>query len=373
MIGGCFFMKKLTNKTIFNKSTTLISGILGKYNRTTNKDYKYSKKYGFNDHILSMILLQFSDSKGLRDVTSKYRAHKKLGKEFKIPSFSQLSRLNKNKPCEIFSDIFREVLTFARKELRCNVDLKEFKDIKIIDSTMITIAEKLAPGLHFEDHKSAIRVSTLLSQGTELPEKITIVPATIGERSCITDYVTNTDCIYLFDKGYYKYSWYDAMSENNIKFVTRQQSTAITEEYRSSYTGVDNLYDYEITMGTEYSKNKTTHKYREILYFENGNDEEFRLVTNIFNLPAERIVALYKIRWKIECFFKWIKQHLTIKNWVGHNFNAIATQIYCALIVYILLLLIRNRFKSALSLFNILRKLRANLTETYVIRNILTG
>lgn len=368
-----FFMKKITNRTIFNKSITLISGILGKNNRITNKAYKYSKEYGFNDHILSMILLQFSDSKGIRDVASKYRVHRKLDKEFKVPSYSQLSRLNKNKSCEIFGSVFRDVLMVARKELKSSISLKGFKDIKIIDSTMINISEKLVPELYFGDHKSAIRVSTLLSHGTELPEKITIVPAIVGERSCITNYVTDKDCVYLFDKGYYKYSWYDDMSENNIKFVTRQQSNAVTEEYRSSYTGIDNLYDYEVTMGSEYSKNKTTHTYREILYFENDSDEEFRLITNIFNLPAESIVNLYKIRWNIECFFKWIKQHLTIKNWVGHNFNAIATQIYCALIVYILLLLIRNRFRSTLSLFDILRKLRANLTETYAIRNILTG
>ena len=94
------------------------------------------------------------------------------------------------------------------------------------------------------------------------------------------------------------------MSHDNYKFITRQQSNSVTEEYLSTYTGVDNLYDYIVTMGSDYSKNKTKYKYREILYFTKDSDEEFRLVTNIFDMPAEDIVSLYKKRWDIELFFK---------------------------------------------------------------------
>lgn len=148
-----------------------------------------------------------------------------------------------------------------------------------------------------------------------------MVPAKIGERKCINNYTSDENTLYLFDKGYYKYSWYDEMSENKIKFIIRQSSSTVTEEYKSTYTGIDNLYDYIITMGTDYSKNKTKYKYREILYFENDSDEEFRLVTNIFDLSAQDIVSLYKKRWDIELFFKWIKQHLTIKSWLDKNLN----------------------------------------------------
>ena len=94
------------------------------------------------------------------------------------------------------------------------------------------------------------------------------------------------------------------MSDNNYKFITRQQNNAVTEEYLSIYTEVDDLYYYLVTMGSDYSKNKTKYKYREILYFTEDSDEEFRLVTNIFDMPAEDIVSLYKKRWNIELFFK---------------------------------------------------------------------
>ena len=160
------------------------------------------------------------------------------------------------------------------------------------------------------------------------------------------------------------------MSKNKIKFITRQSSSAVTEEYTSIYTVIDNLYDYIVTMGSDYSKNNTKYKYREILYYENDSDEEFRLVTNIFDLLAQDIVSLYKKRWDIELFFKWIKQHLTIKSWLCRNLNSIIIQIYSALIVYILLLLIKKRYNLNMTLFNALRMIRGNLLETYALRNI---
>jgi len=363
--------RKISNKTVFRKLIKVLDGIIGRNLRIRSNQYKYSKNYSGRDHLLSMFFLQLSGSEGLRDVSSKYNKSPKIKNDFKIPSYSQLSRLNKNKPSNMFKEIYEDLLSKAQKELNSHVHIKNFNDIKIIDSSIINIGKGLANDLYYESDKAAVRISTLLSDGTKLPCKISIVPAKVGERKCIDGYVDKKDTIYLFDKGYFKFSWYDDMTDNEFKFITRQSSHIITEEYSSTYTGIDNLYDYDITMGTDYSKNKTKHKYREILYFEEDSDEEFRLVTNIFHLPAKDIVSLYKKRWDIELFFKWIKQHLTIKNWIGYTFNAITLQIYSALIIYILLLLIKNRLKSSLSLFDILRKLRANILERYAFKNIL--
>lgn len=130
----------------------------------------------------------------------------------------------------------------------------------------------MAPNLYFDGDKAAIRISTLFSYGTKVPDKITIVPCKIGERTCIDNYVSDKKSIYLFDKGYFKYSWYDEMSDNQIRFVTCQQSSAIMEEYICTETEIDNLYEYVVTMGSYYSKNKTRYKYREILYFDGDSD-----------------------------------------------------------------------------------------------------
>lgn len=366
-------MNEFGNRTIFRKLITLVDGEIGKNFRKANDEYKYAKSYSFRDHVLSILFLQFSGCNGLRDIDCKYKNSYKLRDDFQIPTYSQLSRLDKDKSCETFRNLYIDVLTKAKKEISPKIQIKNFKDIEIIDSSVVSISKNLAPAsLYHENDKAAIRISTLMSYGTKLPKMINIVPAKIGERKCIDNFVKNNDSIYLFDKGYFKYSWYDEMSESKIKFVTRQQSNTITEEYHSFNTGIEDLYDYEITMGTDYSKNKTKHKYREILYFEDGSDEEFRLVTNIFDIPAKDIVSLYKNRWDIELFFKWIKQHLTIKKWVGRTLNAISIQIYCALIVYILLLLIKNRLKITYSLYDVMRKIRVNLLEKYAISNVLS-
>ncbi|WP_294401900.1 IS4 family transposase [uncultured Clostridium sp.] len=335
-------MAKLSKRSIFRKITKLIDGKIGRSLRKAKDCYKSSKIYTGRDHILSMLFIQLSNCNTLRDAHYTYKNSIKLSKEFKLPSYSQLSRLNKNKDSSIFSNIFSDLLEKAEKEIKSPIEIKKIKDIQIIDSSVICISKALAPELYYQDDKSSVRISTLFSYGTKLPHKINIVPGKIGERNCIDNYTSDENTLYLFDKGYYKYSWYDDMSKENIRFVTRQPSNAVTEEYSSRYTGIDNLYDYTITLGTNYSKNKTKHKYREILYFENDSDEEFRLVTNIFDLPAQYTVSLYKKRWDIELFFKWIKQHLTIKSWLGHNLNSIIIQIYSALIIYILLLLIKK-------------------------------
>lgn len=365
-------MNEFGNRTVFRKIISLIEKEIGNSFWKSNNEYKYSKEYTFRDHVQSMLFLQLSGCEGLRDIDCKYRNSPKISQDFKIPTYSQLSRLNKSKDCNIFRDLFFRILGKARKEIVSPIEIKKFKNFNIIDSSLILIKKSLAPAsLFFQQENAAVRLSTMYSYGTELPVNINIVPAKIGERNCINNFVKDKKAIYLFDKGYFKYSWYDEMTYDKYKFITRQQENAVIEEYDSVYTGIDNLYDYTVKMGSDYSKNKTQYKYREILYFQNDSDEEFRLVTNIFDLPAEDIVSLYKNRWDIEVFFKWIKQHLTIKKWIGRTLNAISIQIYCALIVYILFKLLCKRFNITYSLYNLARKIRVNILEKYAISNVL--
>lgn len=367
MIGGCFMSK---NNKIFNQVLDIINPRIGKIIRNPNYKYKYAKKYEVKDYIFSMLFLQLSESKGLRDFDSKYRGYPKSKADFKQPSYSQLSRLNNKDHIDIFQDIFNYTLSIAQKEIKSNIAIKSFKDIKAIDSSVVNIGKALCPSLYFGDEKSAIRISTLYSCGTELPNKINIVHAKVGERTCIEGFDSDSNVIYTFDKGYYKYSWYDEMTDNNIKFVTRLAANAQTEQIKCRYTGIENLYDLTVTLGTDYSKNKTKHNYREIESFNTKTGEEFRLITNIYDMSAKDLLSLYSKRWEIETFFKWIKQHLTIKHWVGHSENAISTQIYSALIIYILVLIIKNRLKITYSKYNVLRKIRANLFEIYDLREI---
>ena len=134
------------------------------------------------------------------------------------------------------------------------------------------------------------------------------------------------------------------------------------EEVKSRYTGIDHIYDYDVILGSDYSKNKTEFKYREILIFDN-NEKEVRFLTNIFNLSAQEILNLYKMRWQIELFFKWIKQNLRIKHWIGRNENAIKIQLYSALIAYVLIRLIQEEINNKYSILKITRIIRVYITK----------
>ena len=130
-------------------------------------------------------------------------------------------------------------------------DFDTIEQIKAFDSTIIDIAAKLAPSLHYDKNISAIKMSTLFNLTEATPEKVNIVKGTVNDRKCIDGFIDSNDCLYLFDRGYYNYSWYDELTRKGINFITRQVSNACIEELNSYYTGVDNLYDYNVFLGND--------------------------------------------------------------------------------------------------------------------------
>ena len=205
-------------------------------------------------------------------------------------------------------------------------------------------------------------MSTLFNLTEATPEKVTIVKGTVNDRKCIDGFIESNDCLYLFDRGYYNYSWYDELTEKGINFITRQVSNACVEELNSYYTGIDDTYDYHVILGSDYSKNKTKFKYREILMFYDEG-KETRFLTNVFNCSAQNILDFYKMRWQIELFFKWIKQNLRIKHWIGYNESAVKIQLYSALVSYILIKLVQEEICNKYSILKISRIIRVYITK----------
>lgn len=350
------------NKTILSKITDVIGGnkidrLVKKYDTDHRSQHFYTKS-----HILSMIYLNLSGTKSLNGLVDKLKNTPKLQKVMNTVSVSQLSRKNAQRDYRVFEDLFYETVNIAKRKLGIVNLSKYFKEIKAIDSTVIQIASKLAPTLYYDNKKSGMKISTLLDISKALPERIEIVPAKTNDRKCINNFFTDTSALYLFDRGYYDYRMYDELTDDGFKFITRQVSDACVKEIRSTYVENELVFDYEVTLGTQYSKNKTRNTYREILTFDD-NQEEIRILTNIFDIPAEQILGLYKMRWKIETFFKWIKQNLKIKEWLGHNENAIKIQIYSALITYVLLKLFELSLPNTVPMLKLIRIVETNLLE----------
>ncbi|MBS4538025.1 transposase [Clostridium sp. D2Q-11] len=145
----------------------------------------------------------------------------------------------------------------VKRKLGINITNRYFKEIRAFDSSIITIASSLAPHLYLEGNLSGIKISTLLNLSQGIPERVQIVPGKINDRKCIDGFINDNECLYLSDRGYYSCSWYDKITDEGFKFITRQVPNASVEEVKSTYVEDDNIFDYEITLGTDYSRNKT--------------------------------------------------------------------------------------------------------------------
>lgn len=354
-------MSRNNDRLVLSKITEVING-----KTLLNSIHKYKGDYrtqhfDTRSHLFSMIYLNLRGNTGLRDLQAHVSKNMKLRRMLNVPSVSQFSRKNASRDYRIFEDIYCYLVEIANKSSREISCSNEFKNIKRIDSTIINIAAKLAPSLKFEENKAAIKVSTLFNG--EYPEKIQIVKGTVNDRKCIDGFFEDKSSIYVFDRGYYDYNWYDNLTRQKIRFVTRSLDYAtMTEESVLSVDLEKNIYDTKIKLGSTSSQNRTRYEYREIMTFDK-DEKPVTFITNIFDMTATDIIAMYKRRWDIEVFFKWIKQNLRIKKWIGYNENAVKIQVYTALIAYLLVYILKQNTKSKLSMLAITRIVRTNLLE----------
>lgn len=315
-----------------NNDTTFIKQLLDVINPNVMRSIinKYSADYRTQNsdsysHFFTMMYIRLNDFKTLRCCITELQNDVAIDSRIYVPSLSQLSRKNVTRDYRVFEDIFYYLLKKLKRKLGIKKFNSQFKQIKAFDSKIIDIATKLAPDLHYDKDISSIKMINLFNLTEATPENINIVKGTVNDRKCIDE----------------------------VKFITRQVSNSCVEEINSYYTGLDNIYDYDVIIGSNYSKNKTEFVYKEILLFDK-NENEVRFLTNIFNLPAQNILEFYKMRCKIELFFKWIKRNLRIKHWVGHNENAIKIQLYSSLISYILIRLVQEEINNKYSILKII-------------------
>jgi hypothetical protein len=354
-------VSRYNNRLVFSKITEVIDGnVLRDCVKKHAGDYR-TQHFDTRSHLLSMIYFNLTGNHGLRDLQTNVANNTKLRRILNVPSVSQFSRKNASRDYRIFEDIFYYLVKMAARKSKGVNSNNELKVIKRIDSTTINIAAKLAPLLKYDENKSAVKISTLFNG--EYPEKVQIVKGTLNDRKCIDGFFEDKSAIYVFDRGYYDYNWYDSLTKQNIRFVTRSlDSATMTEEEVLSVDLEKHIYDTKIILGSTPSQNRTRCEYREIMTFDK-DENPITFITNIFDMPAKEIIEIYKRRWDIEIFFKWLKQNMKIKKWIGYNENAVKIQVYTALIAYLLVFILKKDVKSALSMLTITRIIRINLLE----------
>lgn len=325
---------------------------------------RYVKKLTAWNQFVLLLYAQASCKDSLREIETGINTHEDSFHHLGINSAarSSLSYANNHRNYELFEKLFYLIF----KQFKAVVSTGQFKfdnPLYIIDSTTISLCLSLFDWAKYSRTKGAIKLHTILDSTTMVPEVISI---TVGKSSDITaakqiDFSwLKAGSIIVFDRGYIDYKWWSEFDEKNITFVSRTKTNqnifVIGSHKKELEKGI--LADERVMFGSYDAFDKYGKDLRRIRYFDEKTQKEYIFLTNNFELKAKQIADIYKNRWQIELFFKWIKQNLKIKTFLGTSRNAVLSQIWIAMIYYLFLSYLKFQTRFPKSLLVLTRMVR---------------
>jgi len=336
------------------------------------------RRFSCYDQFLCMAFAQLTYRESLRDIEICLRAMQpKLyhaGFRGKA-SRSTLADANEKRDWRIYAD-FAHVLIRTARALYVNEDfgLELQQTTYALDSTTIDLCLSLFPWAHFRKHKGAIKLHTLMDLCGNIPSFIDITHGKIHDIAILNQLVLEPGAFYIMDRGYIDFGQLYRFTQESAFFVIRAKKNL--DYSRRSYRPIDPSTGLRSDQTIILTGPKTSKLYpdplRRITYFDVETNRRFVFLTNNFILPALTIALLYKYRWQIELFFKWIKQHLRIKAFYGTSKNAVKSQIWIAISIYVLVAIIKKQLKIERSLNEILQILSITLFENTSLLQLLT-
>jgi hypothetical protein len=323
-------------------------------------DYKVTRFSCF-DQYLCMAFAQLTYRESLRDIEACLRAqqHKLYHMGIRAPvSRSTLADANETRDWRLYADFALALIAIARR-LYAGDDfglaLKE--TVYALDSTTIDLCLAVFPWAHFQRTKAAVKLHTLLDLRGPIPSFIHITDGKGPDVQVLDIPVPEPGAFYVMDRGYLDFARLFRLTQVGAFFVIRSRSnTRVRRRYSHPVDRTAGLIcDQTIVLDGQYSGTTYPDKLRRIKYHDAETDKTLVFLTNNFAPPALTIAQLYRCRWQVELFFKWIKQHLRIKAFYGTSDNAVRTQIWIAVSVYVLVAIIRKRLNLDLSLYTILQ------------------
>jgi hypothetical protein len=336
------------------------------------------KSFSCWDQFLCMAFAQLTYRESLRDIEACLRsAQRKLyhmGIRGKV-SRNTLAHANQVRDWRIYAD-FAQILIARARRLYANdsfgVELNQ--TAYALDSTLIDLCLSLFPWAKFRKHKGAIKLHTLLDLRGSIPSLVIITHGKIHDVTILDQLIFEPGAFYIVDRGYLDFARLYVIHQSSAFFVTRAKSNFSFKRLYSrpvdKSTGVQ--CDQIISLEGFYARKDYPEKLRRIRYFDTTQNKHLIFLTNNFTLPALTITQLFQCRWQIELFFKWIKQHLRIKAFYGTTENAVKTQIWIAITVYVLVAIVKKHLKLDQSLYTILQILSISLFEKTPILEALT-
>lgn len=342
-----------------------------------NGNYRV-KSFSCFDQYLTMAFAQLTYRESLRDIETCLRAlDEKLyrcGFRGKV-SRNNLANANEKRDWRIYHDFAQVLITKARQlyaEESFGITLKN--TVYALDATVIDLCLSLFPWAQHRRYKSAVKLHTLMDLKGSIPMFIRITSGAVHETTVFRDMPLEPSAIYVMDKGYIDFATLYSFSKSNCFFVIRAKKNAVY--YRKCSRPIDKNTGLRSDQTIKLTGPETSKLYpiplRRITFRDTEQNRTFVFLTNNFQLDALIICQLYELRWQIELFFKWIKQHLRIKSFFGTSINAVKTQIWIAISVYVLVAISKKELKLEHSLHEILQILSILLFEKTQLKQALT-
>ena len=367
-----------TGRTIFSQLMDMLPW--RRFQTCVNRysgNYKV-KAFTCSDQYRVMAFAQLTYRESLRDIEACLRAMNARLYHMGIRSTiarNTLAHANETRDWRIYAD-FTQILIDRARTLYAQepfgVELDQ--TVYALDSTTIDLCLSVFPWARFRKRKGAIKLHTLLDLHGNIPVLAIITHGKIHDVTIIDSLLPEAGALYIMDRAYTDFNRLHRIHKANAFFITRAKKNL---QFKRMYShAVDKsgglICDQTIVLKGFYTQQKYRDKLRRIRFYDSEKGKNLVFLTNNFDLPASTITELYRCRWQIELFFKWIKQHLRIKSFYGTSENAVKSQIWIAISVYLLVAIMRKELKIELSLYTILQILSISLFEKGAIYHTLT-
>lgn len=338
---------------------------------------KYVRHFTCWNQLLCMIFGQLTNRSSLRDLIVAINAHS--GKSYhlgfgKRVTLSNLAKANLNRSSKIFEEFAFHLIAIARKS-RANDDFQIKGQVYAFDSTTIDLCLNVFWWAKFRRNKGGIKLHTLLDINTQVPAFVHITPASVNDINAMDFLFYENGAYYIFDRGYVDYTRLYKIARHSAFFVIRAKSNLqFNRMYSRKCDKTNGVKSDQIgKLSGFYVSKEYPDKLRRIKFYDTDTGRTFVFLTNNFDLTAEQIAFLYKNRWQIELFFKWIKQHLKIKAFWGTSENAVRIQVYSAIIAYCLVAIVAKELEIERSTYEILQILGISLLDKTPVKELFTN
>lgn len=332
-------------------------------------DYKI-KSFSCMDQFLCMVFAQLTYRESLRDIQACLRSMQTklyhMGIRGQV-SRNTLANANNQRDWRIYADFAQILIHMARDlYLKEPLGIELEQTVYALDATVIDLCLSVFPWAYFQKNKGAIKLHTLLDLRGSIPSFIEITDGKVYEVNVLDTIIPEAGSFYIMDRGYLDFKRLYVLHQAKAFFVTRArhnlQCHRIYSRAVEKSTGL--RCDQTIVLTGPKSSQRYPDQIRLVKFFDAEHDKHYTFLTNNFLLPDALIIAqLYKSRWKVELFFRWIKQHLRIKAFFGTSQNAVKTQIWIAISVYVLIAIIKKRLAIKAELYTILQILSVTVFE----------